>query len=738
MSEIILPLKNALSTAKIYGFNVIPVNGVLEFGICTCGNKDCKSPGKHPVGNEWQKRATKDPEKIQQLFAGLSDAYNYGIATGAESGIFIVDIDGAEGEKSLEELQLVHGKLPETLTAISGNGRHLFFIHPGKRVSGNSNKIAPKVDIRGDGNQVVGAGSTHSSGRKYEWWHPLMPIAQAPDWLIEAVTRDNKPDRTPLNITRDVSEFKTRLHIAENFSASDIQEMLGYINPDSCYDDWYQVGMALKDYGMPLSMWDDWSKKGSKYVANEPGHKWNSFRNSGVTIGTVVHFAKQGGWRPVNNNRVALNAINNASKSASPEIAQKRPKTPIDEFDTETGEVFEEEFTDKRSDKSDEILDETNNNFISENNTFIDDKIIFEGRKLPLLYASDIKPVLHTNDFVEGLLSENQFSVIYGASNCGKTFFMLDLAMHIALGRRWRDREVQGGGVLYAALEGGNGTNNRISAFMQHFNIEQAPNLVVVPNNLNFMDAQGDIMSLIYAIKEAQQRIGNIKLIVIDTLARAISGGDENSSQDMGTMIINADMIRAVTGAHISFIHHSGKDDLKGARGHSSLRAAVDTEIEISRVDEHSPSRVRVVKQREMEMMEESYFKLERVVLGENNRGKEVSSCVAISVAEAPIAKKAKLTAIQQFVYDAIVQGIYDTGTMRSVVKDMPSVKCISYDEMKDVLEARGYKEIMATEQKSSAQQIKSATQSARVALKKHGKINFNGIYIWLTENEGM
>ncbi len=240
--------------------------------------------------------------------------------------------------------------------------------------------------------------------------------------------------------------------------------------------------------------------------------------------------------------------------------------------------------------------------------------------------------------------------------------------------------------------------------------------------------------ALLNSIQAAQDRLGKVKLIVIDTLARAISGGDENSSMDMGKMIIQADMIRAQTGAHISFIHHSGKDDLKGARGHSSLRAAVDTEIEISRPDERSPSTIRIVKQREMEMIEPMAFSLERIVLGENKRGAEITSCVVIETDVEAAAKPKQLNAIQGFIYDCLLDALLKYGQTRMVHKDMPLLNCVSYDELRNVMEDRGFKRMMETEKKTTAEQIKSATQTARLGLKKAGKVNFNGNYIWAIE----
>lgn len=355
-----------------------------------------------------------------------------------------------------------------------------------------------------------------------------------------------------------------------------------------------------------------------------------------------------------------------------------------------------------------------------------------KGRVLPLLYADDVQPVTDTSDFVEDLLREGEFSVIYGESNCGKTFFMLDLAMHVALGMKWRDKEIEQGGVIYAALEGGHGTKNRIVAFKQHHGITAPIPLAIIPSNLNFLDAEGDIQALVEAIKGAKERLGNVKLIIIDTLARAISGGDENSSMDMGQLIINADILRSLTGAHIVFIHHSGKDAAKGARGHSSLRAAVDTEIEISRPDTDSPSLIKVVKQREMEMIEDMAFSLKSIVLGVNKRRKEVTSCAVIPCDVVTVEKEVKLTSIERFIFDSLVDCLIANGTTRNVQKDAPPVQSVTYFELYASLEARGFKELIDKEGDVDAKTIKAATNAARLGLKNKGKINFNSSFVWV------
>jgi hypothetical protein len=117
-------------------------------------------------------------------------------------------------------------------------------------------------------------------------------------------------------------------------------------------------------------------------------------------------------------------------------------------------------------------------------------------------------------------------------------------------------------------------------------------------------------------------------LIIIDTLARAMAGGDENSGQDMGKAVGTIDAIRAITSAHVCIIHHCGKDAARGARGHSSLRAAMDTEIEVIHPEGDKYRTVTIVKQRDLPTIAPLCFSLEVVEVGWNRRGKPITSCV--------------------------------------------------------------------------------------------------------------
>jgi hypothetical protein len=238
------------------------------------------------------------------------------------------------------------------------------------------------------------------------------------------------------------------------------------------------------------------------------------------------------------------------------------------------------------------------------------------------------EPRLDLDDFVEQLLTAGTMSVVYGDTNSGKTFFASDIAMRVAAGMPWRDRAVEQGAVLYLALEGGFGIANRIVAFREAHGIDtQDVPFAIVTLPISMLDGEQDAQPIIKTIAAVQKEFDlPLRLVVIDTLSRAMPGGNENAPEDMTRLIATGDLIREQTDAHLMWIHHSGKDAARGARGHSSLSAASDTEIEITvNGDTRLAS---VTKQRDMECHGEFPFALKVVELGTNKRGKSVTSCV--------------------------------------------------------------------------------------------------------------
>lgn len=246
---------------------------------------------------------------------------------------------------------------------------------------------------------------------------------------------------------------------------------------------------------------------------------------------------------------------------------------------------------------------------------------------IPLIDCSKIRASLDTLDFVENLFGLGGFSVVYGSSNVGKSFCVLDLAVHIASNRKYRGTmEVDGGAVIYITLEGQASFDNRIAALKATGKLAPGASLYVVKVPIDLLNGV-DAARVIKTIKSIDW-MEPVQLVVVDTLSRAMAGGNENDAIDMTTVVKSVDRIREETGTHVMLVHHCGKDEAKGARGHTSLRAAVDTEIEISRAEGDEQRIVRVKKQRDMEIIPPMAFTLETVILGKNRRGKPVTSCI--------------------------------------------------------------------------------------------------------------
>lgn len=227
------------------------------------------------------------------------------------------------------------------------------------------------------------------------------------------------------------------------------------------------------------------------------------------------------------------------------------------------------------------------------------------------------------NYLIEDWYDQESMVVTYGESNSGKTHVVLDQALAIAAGRQWAGKKVKQGLVVYVAAEGGRGVRRRVMAHRlfrpEHKDLPFG--LVAWP--INLMNAQADTKALVAHVKALEAQTGQkCVMVVIDTLSRALAGGDENSSSDMGAFVKRCDEIRFATGAALHVIHHAGKNTAKGARGHSLLRAAVDTEIEIEN------NAITSRKQRDMEGSAELRFDYTPVLLGVRADGSEVRSVV--------------------------------------------------------------------------------------------------------------
>lgn len=262
---------------------------------------------------------------------------------------------------------------------------------------------------------------------------------------------------------------------------------------------------------------------------------------------------------------------------------------------------------------------------------------------LPLSVAfADELPETFTppDELVEGVLTAGDGSVWYGDSNTGKTFVLVDLAASVARGVPWMGKRTETGLVVYLAAESPASVRNRLQAYQKHYRV-RVPNFAIVQSPIDLFDGEADTDKVIQVVRQLEQQRGmKARLIIGDTLARLSAGANENAGQDMGLVVRRFDRIRSECKTHFALVHHSGKSAAAGARGWSGVRAAVDTEIELS--DSSTGKCIEITKQRDLSTKGERIgFKLEPVALGLSKWGVPATSCV-VAPADAPVKQAGK------------------------------------------------------------------------------------------------
>jgi putative DNA primase/helicase len=239
------------------------------------------------------------------------------------------------------------------------------------------------------------------------------------------------------------------------------------------------------------------------------------------------------------------------------------------------------------------------------------------------------------DELLQGVLTAGDGSVLYGDSNSGKTFLVIDMAASVARGVDWMGRRTEPGLVVYLAAESPASVRGRLQAYQKHHNCK-VPNFAIVQSPIDLFDGDADTNKVITLVKQLERQRGQkVRLIVGDTLARLSAGANENAGQDMGLVVRRFDRIRTDCKAHFLLIHHSGKAAAAGARGWSGIRAAVDTEIEIS--DSPTGRCVEITKQRDLSTKGERIgFRLDVVTLGQTKWGEPATSCVVVA-SHAPV-----------------------------------------------------------------------------------------------------
>lgn len=256
---------------------------------------------------------------------------------------------------------------------------------------------------------------------------------------------------------------------------------------------------------------------------------------------------------------------------------------------------------------------------------------------------------------VKGLVPRVGLCVFWGPPKCGKSFLVLDLTLHVALGWKYRGRKVRKGAVVYCALEGCTAFKNRIEAFRQD---KLAEDVASVPFHLMASPLQlvADHPALVASITAKEP---NPAVVVIDTLNRSLTGS-ESSDADMTAYVQAADAIRDAFNCAVIIVHHCGHEGTR-PRGHSSLMGALDAQIAVKHDDDKNIiATIELMK--DGTQGDELTSRLKVVELGINDEGDMITSCV-IEATNAPVhapkaAKLAGISPLYRSAYDFLADGV--------------------------------------------------------------------------------
>lgn len=258
---------------------------------------------------------------------------------------------------------------------------------------------------------------------------------------------------------------------------------------------------------------------------------------------------------------------------------------------------------------------------------------------LQIIFGHEVRLSKKPSYLIKGVLQANTHAVLYGKSHTGKSFLALDMAMAIALGRPWAGRKTKQGAVVYFAAEAGRSFDVRIIGARKKYGLsesdESAP-LGYCPQQLNLLSVEGTREAMLKAIEGVEAYLGQkVTLVVIDTLARVMPGGNENGSEDMGKVTDNIVWLGYHAKCATLTVHHSGKNAAAGMRGHSSLQAAIDVELECVRTGKDGTSGPGLIKTRKQREQSKDYgdvgFGLKTVDLGADEEGDAITTCYAVT-----------------------------------------------------------------------------------------------------------
>lgn len=585
-------------------------------------------PGKAPL-------MTKERLTRQKIEKHLNGGPYFGAAFilpgTSTTRVGLLDLDSHKGEVPWGEMVALAGKLCRTLEghgchpmvfrSSGGLGIHIYLLwehdqdaysvrqflaavladhgyrNGTKGVAKFEIEIFPKQDsVPADG---YGSMAILPLARHSRLLEPLLgyePVDATPEhaWAfsrpVPFVAKPERPEPVEglVEPTTSLSDFVSALRHIPNDEDADLD-----------YDTWRNVIFSIhhatggSDEGLNLA--HEWSSRSPKYdrefLDNRVWPYIRDDRENGITDQYVMALARAEGWG-----------------IATPEEFEDLPPI-VDEFAALAA-------------RTDSGLCDFDN--VTSLNPAPEAKPPVLDNRFPVLDTKAFMQRQPTSYFIKGVLPKAELIVMYGASTAGKSFMALDLAAAVDRGVDWRGLRTKKARVVYICAEGAGGFRNRVKAYQRQHACKLSMGIIEVAPNFLLKE---DVIEVAKAIKAW----GGADLIVVDTWAQVLPGANENSGEDIGKALGHCKGLNRALSATVMLVHHSGKDETKGARGWSGLKAAADAELEITRDGECRA--MTITKMKDGADGRVFGFALQVIPVDLDEDGDEVTSCYVV---EAP------------------------------------------------------------------------------------------------------
>jgi hypothetical protein len=342
---------------------------------------------------------------------------------------------------------------------------------------------------------------------------------------------------------------------------------------------------------------------------------------------------------------------------------------------------------------------------------------------------------------VHRILPARGLAFIVGPPKCGKSFLTTDLLFSVARSAPYAGRETLGGPVIYLTAEGVTGFKRRLVAIRQHYGVEgKGVPFFMIGNVPDLGSEQTDVAVLIRDLEQfiTDHGLEQPRAIALDTLARCMGTGDENTARDMGRFINRCGLIEGRFSCLVPVVHHVGKNPAQGGRGSNAQNGAADVTITVEKNEGYST--VRIDEMKDGPEGQEWRFRLIPFDLSETSDTPtetmaETTTCIVELLSEPTQAKQAEtksrklVRGVNGDLLKVIRRAIDETG-QRNVASDLvpPQVAATARATLKQ------YCEIMAwQDQDAKPDAFRAALNRALKALRAADAIGFTQDWTWLT-----